>query len=57
MAKKWHPDRPGGSQEKVFALQFSSSKFQKHTRLWETLRREEFTTNTEAKVHRLMAQV
>jgi curved DNA-binding protein CbpA len=50
LAKKYHPDRKGGSAEKVSMKPFSSKKSHKHMKRFQTLKREGSMTNLEPKV-------
>lgn len=47
LARKYHPDRKGGDANKVPFFWFSSDKFQKHMRLWETPKNAESMISTE----------
>jgi curved DNA-binding protein CbpA len=46
LAKKYHPDRKGGDATKVSLFRFSSDKFQRHMRHWETPKNVEFMIST-----------
>ena len=50
LAKKYHPDRKGGSAEKVSMKLFSSKKSHKHMKRFQILKREGFMINLELKV-------
>ncbi|MCB0370354.1 MAG: DnaJ domain-containing protein [Bdellovibrionales bacterium] len=54
LAKKWHPDRPGGDATKVLFFLSSLKKLQKPTKHLEILKKREFMINMEAKDHSQM---
>ncbi len=54
---KYHPDRKGGSAEKVSIMLLSSKKFHKHMKLYQTLKKEKSMINMEQKVLSPMAAI